>query len=131
MNFLSMESSGSPGEVVLKSTSVTVPLSPRYQAAVGAASGRKVVVGLRPEHFELGEPVADCVAVQAKADVVEYLGNDELIHLSLEGKDLIAIVPSSHMVRPGDVLRLNVPMARVHMFDAETGDSLLDRAAAA
>ncbi len=54
--------------------------------------------------------------------MVEYLGNDELLHLSLEGHDLVAVVSSANVVRPGDVLSLKMSLDKLHLFDSETGD---------
>ena len=43
----------------------------------------------------------------------------------------MAIVESEHRVRPGDVLKLNLPLSKLHLFDADTGEALTtDRAAA-
>ncbi|HEX3428240.1 MAG TPA: hypothetical protein VHS36_05485, partial [Candidatus Limnocylindrales bacterium] len=58
------------------------------------------------------------------ADVVEYLGNEELLHVSAAEKDIVAIVGSDHRVKPGDMLNLILPLSKLHLFDAETGVSL-------
>jgi len=50
--------------------------------------------------------------VNAKAEVVEYLGNEELIHASGAGRDIVAVIDSSYKVRPGDMLELKVSLAR-------------------
>ena len=59
--------------------------------------------------------------VQGKADVVEYLGNEELLHVSVGEREIVAIVDSSHGVRPGDVVNLKLPTEKLHLFHAETG----------
>ncbi len=41
---------------------------------------------------------------RAQADVVEYLGNEELIHVSAGGADIVAVIGSEYRVRPGDAL---------------------------
>ena len=41
--------------------------------------------------------------VHAVTDVVEFLGNEELLHVSVGEHDLVAIVDASKRVRPGDV----------------------------
>ena len=56
--------------------------------------------------------------------MVEYLGNEELIHVSAGDADIVAVIGSEHRVRPGDQLTLQVPLDKVHLFDAETGLSL-------
>jgi hypothetical protein len=38
---------------------------------------------------------------------------------------VIAVVPAEHGVKPGDLLELEVPPDKLHLFDAETGDALL------
>ena len=37
----------------------------------------------------------------------------------------MAIVDSSHRVRPGDVVTLKLPIEKLHMFDGESGLSLV------
>ena len=64
------------------------------------------------------------MSFQARADVVEYLGNEELLHVNAAGQDVVAIVNSSHRVRPGDIVDLVIPLAKVHFFDAETQASM-------
>ena len=58
---------------------------------------------------------------QARADVVEYLGNEELLHLNAADRDIVAIVGSEHRVRPGDIVKLILSLDKVHLFDSETG----------
>jgi multiple sugar transport system ATP-binding protein len=95
----------------------------RYRSAMNG--GKSLVVGFRPEHIELGAD-ANAFTARAKADVVEYLGNEELLHLTVDGHDgdVVALVDSSHRVRPGDVIDLKVPLERLHLFDAESGGAL-------
>jgi multiple sugar transport system ATP-binding protein len=62
--------------------------------------------------------------VQGTADVVEYLGNEELLHVSVGDRDIVAIVDSSHRVRPGDAVTLRLPVDKLHLFNVETGDAL-------
>ena len=84
----------------------------------GGIKGDKVVAGFRPEHLELGELAGDTASIRGTADVVEYLGNEELLHVTAGGRDIVAIVDSSHRVRPGDVVDLKLPLEKLHLFDA-------------
>jgi multiple sugar transport system ATP-binding protein len=102
----------------------TATLPTRFAQSVGATSGRKLVAGFRPEHLELDAVEGDTVTLPGRADVVEYLGNEELLHVSAADKDIVAIVGSDHRVKPGDVLKLNLPLSKLHLFDAESGISL-------
>jgi ABC-type sugar transport system ATPase subunit len=89
-----------------------------------AGAGRKLIAGFRPEHLEIGEAGPETGSFRAKADVVEYLGNEELLHVSAANQDVVAIVNSAHRVRPDDIVELTLPHAKLHLFDAETGAAL-------
>jgi multiple sugar transport system ATP-binding protein len=101
----------------------SIPLPARLRAAA-PASGGKLIAGFRPEHLEIGEGGPEAGAFRARADVVEYLGNEELLHVSAAGQDIVAIVDSEHRVRPGDIVSLVLPLSKLHVFDAETGDAI-------
>jgi multiple sugar transport system ATP-binding protein len=96
----------------------------RLKNAVGTTGGRKLIAGFRPEHLELREAEGETVTVPGHADVVEYLGNEELLHVTALEKDIVAIVDSDNRVKPGDVLQLILPYNKLHLFDAESGASL-------
>src|SRR4029079_19030516 len=85
------------GQTELHQGGFHFPLPGQYQEALAAASN-KVIVGFRPEHLELGELSGIVATIQGTADVVEYLGNEELLHVSVEGTEIVAIVDSSHRV---------------------------------
>jgi multiple sugar transport system ATP-binding protein len=100
----------------------TVPIPPRGRDSI--KTGQKLVAGFRPEHLEIGEATSDRAAFRARADVVEYLGNEELLHVNAADQDVVAIVDSDHRVKPGDIVNLTIPLDKVHLFDTETGDSI-------
>ena len=127
MNFVDVSMSGSNGATKLtaEGEAITVPLPPRFKEAVGVTEGRKLVAGFRPEHMEISDDATSTGArIRANADVVEYLGNEELLHVNAGGRDIVAIVGSEHRVKPGDVLDFSVPLDKLHLFDAESGKAL-------
>jgi ABC-type sugar transport system ATPase subunit len=79
-----------------------------------------VILGFRPEHVRVG-PLPDGVGFDAGVEVVEYLGDDQLVHLVRNGTPLMAKLPVEERVRQGERLELSVPQAKLHRFDAETG----------
>ena len=118
MNFVETNVPDGDGEIV--TDDLTVPVPAAFKEGMAGMDG-KVVVGFRPEHLELGEVEGPAAQLQGTADVVEYLGNEELLHVTSGGKDIVAIVDSSHRVKPGDVVKLKLPADKLHMFHAETG----------
>jgi multiple sugar transport system ATP-binding protein len=121
MNFASLTIEGDR----MKGSGFDFPVPARFRSAVAGGSSRNVVAGFRPEHITLGGE-GDLLTIRAKADVVEYLGNEELLHVTIAGHDadVIAVVSASHNVRPGDVLELQIPAERLHLFDADSGEAL-------
>ena len=123
MNFASVEVQGTGDDVQLVGANITIPKPPQFREAMGAA-GRQLIVGYRPEHLEIAPVTGPAAVVNAKAEVVEYLGNEELIHASGSGRDIVAIVDSSYRVRPGDMLEFKVPLDRLQLFDPDTNFAL-------
>ena len=126
MNFLSAELVGSGESAALSVAGITFPLPAHYREGVGATSGKKFTLGIRPEHLNVVPGDGQTAAVQTTADVVEYLGNEVLLHAMIAGVDVVALVGREHHVRPGDVINLHIPLDQFHLFDAET-DLALER----
>ncbi|MEO7869074.1 MAG: sn-glycerol-3-phosphate ABC transporter ATP-binding protein UgpC [Candidatus Limnocylindria bacterium] len=93
-------------------------------AALAGRSGSEVLVGFRPEHLEIGEAGDGAVRIPAAVDVVEYLGNDELLHAQADGREIVALVDAAKRVQVGDSLQLTVPLAKLHLFDPSTEQRL-------
>jgi multiple sugar transport system ATP-binding protein len=123
MNFISVEVTGTGDGVTLTAPSVTIPVPPQFRESLGSG-GRTLIAGYRPEHLVLGPVGGATAVVNAKAEVVEYLGNEELIHASSGDRDIVAIVDSAYRVRPGDMLELRVPLEKIQLFDPDTNFAL-------
>jgi multiple sugar transport system ATP-binding protein len=125
MNFVPVQLEGDGSGARLKGPDLEIPLPDRLRNAVGPTTGKQLTAGIRPEHFELGTPSGSGeAAVRARTDVVEFLGNEELLHLRMGEHDIVAIVNAENRVKPGDVLDLKVPLEKVHLFDDESSLSL-------
>jgi multiple sugar transport system ATP-binding protein len=101
-----------------------IPVPAALRDGLSKVPGGRVIAGFRPEHLALGEVGGETATIQGTADVVEYLGNQELLHVTVEGTEIIAVVDSAHRVRPGDAVPLRLPLAKLHLFDPATGSSV-------
>ena len=81
--------------------------------------GREVVVGVRPEHFDIGEP-----CVQAEVVVVEPTGADTQVYCRLAGREVTAVSRERHTFRPGDRIQLKPQRGKSYLFDPATGSRL-------
>lgn len=98
----------------------------------------EVVVGIRPEAFQVGSERGD--GIQARVDFYEPLGSHVLIHalvddaVSIDTADpgqLVVQAPAGLRPTPGERLTLTAEPHRVFLFDAVSGDVLQRRPAAA
>ena len=128
MNFVNVSPASQDGKTVLKNGSMELPVPESLRSAVADDGGKELTAGVRPEHFQLLANGATAsgpgATVRATTDVVEFLGNEELLHVRVGEHDLVAIVDASFRVRPGDVLELFVPLEKIHLFDADDGHAL-------
>jgi multiple sugar transport system ATP-binding protein len=123
MNFINVRPQQENGKLQLRNENIELPVPDRLRPSVEGA-GNELTAGVRPEHFELGDGDAGAAKLRATCDVVEFLGNEELLHLRIGEHDIVAIVDAAHRVRPGDVLDLHVPVEKIHIFEQETGSAL-------
>ncbi|MGH2393700.1 MAG: ABC transporter ATP-binding protein, partial [Candidatus Limnocylindria bacterium] len=96
------------------------------QIASQRPAGSSLLVGFRPEHLDIASATGTegQIRFPARVDVVEYLGNEELLHAQMEGIEVVAVVPSERQVKAGDNVELTVPAEKLHLFDPETEDCL-------
>ena len=86
------------------------------------ATGRKVMVGIRPEHLTPCAPSA--ATLVGSVEVIEALGADTLLHVAVAGGSIIARLPHGAPATVGEPIALAVAPGRVYLFDADTGGRL-------
>ena len=99
-----------------------VPLNGRAERM----RGKDVIVGMRPEDIhDLARTSAEGkLPIEAKVDVVEYLGNELQLHLSAAGQTFVARVSTDTQTTPGSTLRVGFDLRRVHFFDQATEEAI-------
>jgi multiple sugar transport system ATP-binding protein len=119
MNFVNVTRDGDS----VSGEGISLPIPSRYRG--GMDGTKELIAGFRPAHLELGD-LPNTATIRANADVVEFLGDEELLHVTVQGHegDVVAVVSSEHRVKPGDVVDLKLPLEKLHLFDAATGDAL-------
>jgi sn-glycerol 3-phosphate transport system ATP-binding protein len=117
MNFLETRIS-SAGDTVEIQGDVKLPLA---NGSVPEYGGKEVILGIRPEHFEIsGEETA---ALRLKVDHVELLGADTLVHGHF-GEDKTSLTvrfPDVQHFEKHTILPVVVPSPKLHLFDKENG----------
>ncbi len=82
-----------------------------------AWASRAVILGIRPEHWQLAEP--GLATVRVHVDFVEELGADTLVHghLGSIATPLTIRLPGISKVHVGETLSLSVAPEHLHVFD--------------
>jgi multiple sugar transport system ATP-binding protein len=81
--------------------------------------GSDRIAGFRPEHIALGGH-ADAIPFTGRIDVVEYLGDEQLVHITRNDMTVEAKLPVEERLSAGDEREFSVPRDKVLLFDAET-----------
>jgi multiple sugar transport system ATP-binding protein len=85
------------------------------------SDGRKVTLGVRPEHFRL-----DPNGVPAEIVTVEPTGSETQVAVRFAGHDVVGAFRERVEAGPGEALPMSPDTAKVHLFDAETGTRIVD-----
>jgi multiple sugar transport system ATP-binding protein len=93
-------------------------LARQIAAPIVGDHGAGLLVGVRPEHIEVGRG-----DIQATVTLSEPLGRDYLVHLSVGPSSARALVPASEAesLVVDQQVPIHVDRGDVHLFDAETG----------
>jgi multiple sugar transport system ATP-binding protein len=91
-------------------------LVPAPLVDVGGA-GR--IVGFRPEHVDV-DGQGDGVHFNATIEVVEYLGDEQIVHMRVKETPLVAKLPVEERLNMGDDVGFFVARDKLRFFDAET-----------
>ena len=85
--------------------------------------GRKIVLGIRPEHLSLAPEAEE---KPFTCEVVEHVGSSYIIHATHADHGEVVMLLSSRSTppAPGDALALTCEKDCIHLFDAESEASL-------
>ena len=94
-----------------------IVLPPEHAAALARLGLERVLVGVRPEHLEIGEG-----PVRASVRAVESLGHERHILCDLSPDQMVIVRISADVPPPaaGDVVQLTADPQHLHLFDAAT-----------
>jgi multiple sugar transport system ATP-binding protein len=82
--------------------------------------GQDRIAGFRPEHIDVGNGHTDAIRFTGRVDVVEYLGDEQLVHITRNGTSLQAKLPVDERFGIGDEREFAVPRDKLLLFDKAT-----------
>jgi multiple sugar transport system ATP-binding protein len=158
MNFLPGEIQGDVVKLPLGDIHLSEEARRALESGGGPSTGRRVIAGLRPEHFEdarlLGERAAGS-SFNIEVSVLESMGSEYYVYFDVEAErvssqeldelaqdagsadvphsgvrtQVVARLDAASSVKQGEPITLWFDAARLQLFDPETGRNLLTPAA--
>ncbi len=129
MNFFEVMVGGEADELYADAGTFRVPVPAQKTAIFSPYSGKKLILGIRPEDIHMKEYVptgiSSSAVISAKVDVIELMGNELFIYLISGEHQFLARVDPRTEARPGQEIELVVNMANLHAFDPETGNAVV------
>ena len=121
MNFIPTTLSEQNGSIYAETSGVRFKVPAERAARLAAYKGQPITFGIRPEDLRVGSS-ADSAdqAFDAVVDVVEPLGSEILLDVTVAGQSVVARVEPSVKARPHEKIRMAFVPERMHFFDNKT-----------
>jgi multiple sugar transport system ATP-binding protein len=89
------------------------------------AGPTEVVLGIRPQDVSVVDrDASNGGTLRGIVSLVEPLGSEQIVYLSIGSQTLVAIAPPDLSVHVDEDVPVYIPAAAVHLFDARTGARL-------
>ncbi len=121
MNIIDAEVTSEGGDFIARSTDLCLKIPAERGEA--AARLKSVKLGIRPENITLVD--ADEPDAKGEVFIVEPLGRDDMLDLSVGNTRLYALADTGQRIKTGDHVGLHFDTNHVQFFDPQTEASLL------
>ena len=131
MNFIDCKVVKSGADVLLMfgSHSIKVPDSKAERLIALDAIDKEVVLGIRPEDIhdeQLFIESSPESVIDARINIYEMLGAEVYLYFTIDQFDITARVNARTTARPGDTVQFAFDLSKIHIFDKETEEILVN-----
>lgn len=126
MNFMEGIVVEKGNELLFNSEDYSIVLSTDNQIKLREFVGKKVLMGVRPEHIEIGDHLHKN-RIQFNLINSEVLGSETLVFLHAENQKWTAKLNGQHLLQKNDYISLHLSSDYIHLFDVETEERLPDQ----
>jgi len=121
MNFIPATLAEQNGSLYAEASGLKFKVPADRAARLGAYKGQAITFGIRPEDLRVGSTAdSSDQAFDAVVDVVEPLGSEILLDVTVAGQSVVARVEPGVRARPHEKIRMVFVPERIHFFDTKT-----------
>lgn len=127
MNFFDARLIDRDGEMLIDTGAFLLPVAESRRDAFRSHLGQDVILGVRPEDVHDSNYLPQGItpaAVDARAEVLEQMGNEVIIYLESGGKNFIARTDPRTGASVGSPINVSINLDNLHLFDSKTEISL-------
>ena len=108
-----------------------IPLPPAKSKKLieGGYNGKTVTFGIRPEDIKDEEMFISSspeTSLEATVKVYEMLGAEVFLYFTVDNFDITVRVNPRTTARPGDTIKIALDGSKIHIFDKETQETILN-----
>ncbi len=125
INLLEGELTTDGDKIVFKKGSFFMTFPAEMKDKLAQHAGKTVILGIRPEDVNERGDAQPGSAVSGTVNTVLPMGSEQYLSMTLEGIEVFFRLGKEHRHKDGDSVSLEINRNRLHVFDKETGLSLL------
>jgi multiple sugar transport system ATP-binding protein len=130
MNFIEAKVEEIDGKVILSFGDDKVTLTEDRAVVIKKEGyvGKEIIMGIRPEDLDDSDEFINKhqeSVITASVEVTELMGAETYIYLAKGKSNIIARVDGSSKAKAGDVLKVAIDTAKIHVFDKETENTVI------
>jgi multiple sugar transport system ATP-binding protein len=126
MNFIDAKAVEADGGLFIDAGDFRVKVPESFRARLQPYAGRPIAFGVRPEDIAAHNGGGDGNTLVTRAEVVETLGSEIFAHLTCGEQSMVARMDvPERPLRVGETLKVDLRMAKTHVFDSETSQTII------
>ena len=95
-----------------------------FKDSNNAKNEKSVYLGIRPEHVYIDKNNSDYFQINAKSELVEYIGHEQIVTFNYSEQQLLGKFPSTIDISMDKILKLHIDLNQISLFDKNTKERL-------
>jgi multiple sugar transport system ATP-binding protein len=127
MNFFPAKLRKDNGRLMVDGNTFAIAIPDEFAKPYEAHAGKNVIFGIRPENIHdpnFVPPNVHTEKIESQVDVTELMGNEIFLHMLSGQNTFVARVDPRSKLRVGEKVQIALDMDSVHIFDAETEETI-------